>query len=480
MPLTLKKRKTASKIIAGLLTAVVSWTFSAGEASAHASLIASSPAYGSTTNVAPTTVKLQFDNMVEPGLVKVRLKNADTDTEVDKATLIGERTPRAEVEFSLPEHGTGKFLITWVSFAFDGHIVSGTIPYTVDPNWQPGAETDTSTSSEGGDDNGGEVVPTGQEESGSTNKIIDIVEIQFRFLSYLAIAALFGGLVWLYALRNNKTGVGSGSTENILEESSGASTNEETIDGEKVSQNITSASNYISDLAKKALMVGAFLASAMAILRLFVGFWRFQDGGYEIGETLNRLIDGQIGGYVVAAILFAIAGVINSKNLIATVTASSFATIILAGLGHAASYAVPGLGSILMGGHFVAASIWVGSVVLFAYIATEKKFSGIEWRWTELNKPFKTLGSIYIACVATLGVTGMHAVYTYNDGMPEGRWGVTLYAKLALVAGGGVIGLFHHLRARRGRALSGSTLAVEAGLLVLTLTAASVLSVTII
>jgi putative copper export protein len=77
-----------------------------------------------------------------------------------------------------------------------------------------------------------------------------------------------------------------------------------------------------------------------------------------------------------------------------------------------------------------------------------------------------------------IGISGARAAVVYSDGIPSGRWGATLAVKLAVVAGVCGIGLYHYLRGRQGKGLGTWTLVCEAGLLVIVLTTAAVLSTT--
>lgn len=417
----------------------------AGEASAHASLLASTPAYGSTLSVAPSTVQLQFDNPIEPGLVKVRLKEEGTEREIGKGTLVGERTPRAGVEFTLPAHGPGSYFISWVSFAFDGHIVSGTIPYTVDPNATAGGQA----GEPGVEDQPGEATVEPLVDSGKSNRVIDIVEIQLRFLMYLGLAAVLGGSLWRIILP--KSGEGAA---------------------------------MLLKTARDGAFAGGMLAAVMAVLRCGCEIWRILDAGYGAGELGPQFASGQLSGYVLAAGLFTLAAMWTRRDESAgrawrPILAAGGAAFLTAALGHAAGKPAPGIGAVLMGAHLVAAAIWVGSVGILAYVATDTKFSSVETRWGELREGLNSLGAVLLTAGGVLALTGARAAYIYGDGMPAGAWGATLSVKLLLGLGGGTIGLFHYLRGRRGQALNNKTLAVEACLLVLVMTAAAVLSVTV-
>lgn len=429
-------------------------------AKAHASLIGSVPAYGATLAEAPETIELLFDNLVEPGLVKVRLKDGN-DVEVGKGTLVGERTPRNEVAFTLPAHGEGSFLITWVSFAFDGHIISGTIPYTVDPNGAPAASGTT-----GGVETPAENGATGEggtltvSTSGTTNRIIDIAEIQARFLSYIGFAALFGALLWRWAI--------------------GRARKEPAPEAAPEAAEAPDAKTKLSEIVDGAYALGLWLTVGTLGARAGVSAWRFIDAGYSSSETIEQIWSGQVGGYLMAAILLAVAAVRGRNNGIISFVVGIVAAALSAGLGHSASEPAPGVNTVMMAIHLVAASIWVGGVGVLGYAATDGAFLKIADRWNQLREAVANASSAFIAAAAALALTGIRAAYIYSDGIPSGRWGLTLAAKIALAGGAGLIGLYHYQRSKRGEGTANTTLIIEAGLLVLTLTAAAVLSVTTI
>lgn len=447
-------------------------TIGAGEVKAHASLIGSTPAYQSVVTEAPKTVQLVFDNLVEPGLVKVRLKDGN-DVEVGKGTLVGERSPRNEVEFALPAHTTGSYLITWVSFAFDGHIVSGTIPYTVDPN----GATSPASSEEGETES---TIPQGE---GSTNRLIDIVDIQLRFFNYIGFSMVFGALLWIWALKRRAT------------EQAGTREESKSVDGGELPEpgsEVTSTGsndpkkqgeaplNLIWRLATQAKSLGIWIVAAGLFARGATSAWRLIDGGYERSDMMNQLWSGQVGGYLVAALV--VAAVAAWPKLPETVggAAVAFGALMSAGLGHAASEPAPGINTVLMGLHIIAASLWVGGAAVLGYVATEASFKANEQRWLQLRAPLAKVSSVFIGSTIVLAVTGTRSALVYSENILEGRWGLTLAAKLVLAGGAGIIGLYHYLRGRKGSGLSSATLVIESALLVLTLTAAAVLSVTVI
>jgi len=441
-------------------------------ARAHASLIGAVPAYGATLAEAPETIELLFDNLVEPGLVKVRLKDGN-DVEVGKGTLVGERTPRNEVEFTLPAHGEGSYLITWVSFAFDGHIVSGTIPYTVDPDGANNAAGTTGENETAGD-SAAPVVST----SGTTNRIIDIAEIQARFLNYIGFAALYGAFLWRWAIGRRRP-VPAPEAAPAMPPPPAAGAPAMARETALETTGVLDAKTKLSEIVNGAYSLGVWLSVGMLTARAGISAWRFVDAGYSSGETIGQIWSGQMGGYLLAAIILAGFAIRGGNNAV-VFAGSTVAAALSAGLGHSASEPAPGVNTVLMAIHIVAASIWVGGVVVLGYAATDGTFQKIAGRWSQLREAVANASSAFIAAAVALAITGIRTAYVYNDGIPSGRWGLTLAAKIALAGGAGLIGLYHYKRSKRGEGAANITLIVEAGLLILTLTAAAVLSVTAI
>jgi copper transport protein len=516
---------TRRRILRLLVSALVIYAtvdgIGATPAKAHASLIGSVPAYEATLTEAPETIELLFDNLVEPGLVKVRLKDGN-DVEVGKGALIGDKSPRNEVKFTLPAHGEGSYLITWVSFAYDGHIVSGTIPYTVDldgatntpgitdtPNTldTPANTLDTPANTLDTPANTLDTPGTPAEEgttgdgsapmvniSGTTNRIIDIAEIQARFLSYIGFAALFGALLWRWAIgrRIGEPIVASAkdALERCLHTEGRDATPEATTAGVRAPEEAVpepaaetfkplDAKTKFSEIVNGAYSLGVWLTILTLAARSCVSAWRLIDGGYDGIETIEQIWSGQVGGYLAAAIILAWIA-IRARNNAVVFAGGTVAAALSAGLGHSASEPAPGVNTVMMAIHIVAASTWVGGVGVLGYVATDGAFQKIADRWNQLREAVSNASSVFIAAAVALTLTGIRSAYVYSDGIPSGRWGLMLAAKLAFAGGAALIGMYHYQRSKRGEGTAKATLIIEAGLLVLTLTAAAVLSTTVV
>lgn len=100
-----------------------------GTASAHASLVSSSPSAGAVLGTGPGQIVLTFDEVVEVVPQAIRLVAGD-GTEVALANVgqpLGSNTISADV----PELATGSFVVAWRAVSADSHPVDGAFTFTV-------------------------------------------------------------------------------------------------------------------------------------------------------------------------------------------------------------------------------------------------------------------------------------------------------------------------------------------------------------
>jgi methionine-rich copper-binding protein CopC len=115
----------------------------AAPASAHASLVRSSPADQSSPATAPTTVTLTFDeNIRMPSVVLVT--NADGASVVHGKTTVVDNIARISVSTG----PSGDFTVAYRVVSADGHPVSGRLSFSVGPG-SPGAPTHQVTAAAG-------------------------------------------------------------------------------------------------------------------------------------------------------------------------------------------------------------------------------------------------------------------------------------------------------------------------------------------
>ena len=106
-----------------------------GLAQAHAHLHRSTPANHSTLSVAPKTVTLEFQESVQ--LTALSIKKGDGE-----AQKIGPLPAAASKTFALPLPAidAGMYVITWRALSADGHVMSATIQFSVQPAATPAAK----------------------------------------------------------------------------------------------------------------------------------------------------------------------------------------------------------------------------------------------------------------------------------------------------------------------------------------------------
>jgi copper resistance protein C len=115
----------------------------AAPASAHASLVRSSPADQSSLATAPTTVTLTFDeNIRTPSVVLVT--NADGASVVQGKTTVVDNISSTPVSTG----PSGEFTVAYRVVSADGHPVSGRLAFSVGPG-RPGAPTPQVTAAVG-------------------------------------------------------------------------------------------------------------------------------------------------------------------------------------------------------------------------------------------------------------------------------------------------------------------------------------------
>ena len=117
------------------LAALVIALACASLAHAHAHLLGSTPANHSTLAVAPAEITLRFQEEVQ--LTALALQSGDA-----KPLKVAALPPGRSRTFSLPlpAIGSGSHTVTWRALSDDGHVMSGTLVFTILPSAVPGAK----------------------------------------------------------------------------------------------------------------------------------------------------------------------------------------------------------------------------------------------------------------------------------------------------------------------------------------------------
>ena len=115
-------------IAMGVLAAALAFFATSTAASAHDSLISSSPEEGQRLEAAPAEDSLRFTADVLPiGAAVIVSDAADRDWVSGEVVLVGD-TVTAPLEACMPDAG---YELRWRVVSSDGHPISGLIPFTV-------------------------------------------------------------------------------------------------------------------------------------------------------------------------------------------------------------------------------------------------------------------------------------------------------------------------------------------------------------
>jgi copper transport protein len=119
-------RRAAFVSLAALLALIVF----AVPASAHATLVESTPSNGSRVDKPPARVLLKFTERVEVAVGGVRVFNA-ARKRVDHGTITHPNGVGSEVALALPKLKEGGYVVTWRVISADSHPVQGAFTFTV-------------------------------------------------------------------------------------------------------------------------------------------------------------------------------------------------------------------------------------------------------------------------------------------------------------------------------------------------------------
>jgi len=120
--------KTSSVLVAASLLVL------SGVAQAHTHLKEATPADKSVVTAAPTNVVLKFSEAA-----KVTALTLHHDGAADQKLTPSPDTASAQISAALPKLTPGKYSVNWRVVSEDGHIMSGQLSFTFDPQATPSA-----------------------------------------------------------------------------------------------------------------------------------------------------------------------------------------------------------------------------------------------------------------------------------------------------------------------------------------------------
>lgn len=176
-------------------------SLAATEAAAHVRLVSSAPANGAVESQMPATIRLVFSERIQLGLTTVVLLGPAGDTAAIGPLRFGD----AELEVRADVIGpgaAGTFVVVWRTVSADGHPVSGRLPFIV-----TAVEADTFAIAEpteagppAADPVPSPQMPAQAEAEPTGFHVRSPVFVAIRWLSYLALAGMFGATAFLAVL----------------------------------------------------------------------------------------------------------------------------------------------------------------------------------------------------------------------------------------------------------------------------------------
>lgn len=105
-------------------------TMTTAAAFAHAKLQTSTPADGTTVNVAPSELRLTYNEPIEVSMSTIRITGAgDAAVATDRVTA-DQANDKTLVQ-PLPKLAPGDYRVQWNTMGHDGHHTKGEIHFTV-------------------------------------------------------------------------------------------------------------------------------------------------------------------------------------------------------------------------------------------------------------------------------------------------------------------------------------------------------------
>ncbi|MBJ9595177.1 MULTISPECIES: copper homeostasis periplasmic binding protein CopC [Burkholderia] len=121
---------TMLKRLAGFAAAGAILAAAPVAASAHGKLESAAPATGSTVDVAPDTVRLAFNEDLEPAFSSVKVSDANGNAVTQDKAKVDASNPRV-MTVAMPRLAPGAYTVQWVAMTADAHRTKGTYTFRV-------------------------------------------------------------------------------------------------------------------------------------------------------------------------------------------------------------------------------------------------------------------------------------------------------------------------------------------------------------
>jgi copper transport protein len=338
---------------------------------AHALLLSSQPAAGSTVGSAPTEVVLTFGETPDPRLSSIKVLDSK-GTDYASAPLQAVPGEPLRLRIGVGQLGDGVYTVSWRTVsAVDGHIAAGSFAFGVGVAVTAGA---------------GQPSPTG------TGQPLSAAATVARWLLYLGLVALFGVGFVLVAIRRP-------ASSDLLR---------------------FAAAGWISSAVGAVGVVGLQWSDAGADIGTIVGT--------SIGASgIARLVAAAITGALVAAAAAQPPRRRVLLGLAAVGAAISMAIDVLAG--HAAAGATPAFDVGAQWLHVVGVGLWIGGL---AALLLSLRGEGSEEK-ARAARRFSTWATIALVVVAGTGVLRAIAEVGTVDALLASDFGIVVIAKTVLL-----------------------------------------------
>ncbi|KWA13610.1 copper resistance protein CopC [Burkholderia cepacia] len=118
-------RRLAAIAVAGTIVAAAPVA-----ASAHGKLESAAPATGSTVDTAPDTLRLTFNEDLEPTFSSVKVSDANGNAVSQEKAKIDASNPRV-MTIAMPKLAPGAYTVQWVAMTADAHRTKGAYTFRV-------------------------------------------------------------------------------------------------------------------------------------------------------------------------------------------------------------------------------------------------------------------------------------------------------------------------------------------------------------
>ncbi|VWD38321.1 copper resistance protein C [Burkholderia lata] len=99
-------------------------------ASAHGKLESAAPATGSTVDTAPDTVRLTFNEDLEPAFSSVKVSDANGSAVTQEKAKVDAANPRV-MTVAMPKLAPGAYTVQWAAMTADAHRTKGAYTFRV-------------------------------------------------------------------------------------------------------------------------------------------------------------------------------------------------------------------------------------------------------------------------------------------------------------------------------------------------------------